>query len=174
MNIIRSVLFAIVCAGLVAGGVAAHAHDAEERVRPPSAEQIAFAQRTSDLMLATLFAALTQEFDETTPENVEEGKQSISLIFNDRNPDMRLVGELDPLRPNDVPRDAFEREALERALDGGQPTTAVQRIDGRWTYRRSIPLSNFRDACSMCHPSFGPTDAEQWVGALMLQVPIRR
>ena len=35
---------------------------------------IAFAQRTSDLLLNTLFAALVQEFDETTPDNVEEGK----------------------------------------------------------------------------------------------------
>jgi hypothetical protein len=32
-------------------------------------------------MLATLFAALLQEFAETTPTNVEEGKKSISLIF---------------------------------------------------------------------------------------------
>ena len=59
---------------------------------PPDAQQVQFAQRTSDLMLATLFAALLQEFAETTPANVEEGKQSISLIFHDRNEAMRLVG----------------------------------------------------------------------------------
>src|SRR5690242_5151765 len=58
---------------------------------PPDAQQVQFAQRTSDLMLATLFAALTQEFVETTPANLEEGKRSISLVFNDRNEDMRLV-----------------------------------------------------------------------------------
>ncbi len=33
---------------------------------PPPTQQIAIAQQTSDLMLNTLFAALTQEFDETT------------------------------------------------------------------------------------------------------------
>ena len=75
--------------------------------RPPSGGQVASAQRTSDLMLATLFAALTQEFDETTANNVEEGKRSISLVFNDRNNDMRLVGTFGPLRQNDRPRDAF-------------------------------------------------------------------
>jgi hypothetical protein len=32
-----------------------------------------------------LFAVLTQEFDETTVDNVEEGKRSIALVFNDRN-----------------------------------------------------------------------------------------
>src|SRR5215471_1993927 len=78
---------------------------------PPDAQQIQSAQKTSDLMLATLFAALTQEFAETTPENVEEGKNSISLIFNDRNEDMRLVGTLQPLKANDVPQDAFETQA---------------------------------------------------------------
>jgi hypothetical protein len=55
----------------------------QQRVRPPSDEAVAFAQRTSDLLLATLFAALTQEFDETTPANVEEGSRSISLVFSD-------------------------------------------------------------------------------------------
>jgi hypothetical protein len=39
----------------------------------PSQSQIEFAARSSNLMLATLFAALLQEFAETTPANVEEG-----------------------------------------------------------------------------------------------------
>ena len=105
---------------------------------------------------------------------MEEGKTSISLVFNDANKDMRLVGTFDPIRDNDRPRDSFEQTALERALAGGQATTAVQRVDDRWFYRRSIPLSNFSDACSLCHANFGPTNPSQWVGALMLRVPIRR
>jgi hypothetical protein len=36
-----------------------------------------------------LLAAQTQEFDETTADNVEEGKQSIALVFNDQPKDMR-------------------------------------------------------------------------------------
>ena len=139
--------------------------------RPPSDEQVAFAQRASDLLLATLFAALTQEFNETTPNNVEEGKRSISLVFNDGNKDMRLVGTFGPLRENDRPRDAFERGALERALTG-QPSTDVQRDDGQWYYRRSIPLSNFRMECALCHTNFPPGPTPDWVGALMLRVPI--
>ena len=138
---------------------------------PPSDEQVAFARRESDLLLATLFAALTQEFNETTPDNGEEGKRSISLVFNDRNKDMRLVGTFGPLRENDRPRDAFERDALERALTG-QPSTAVQRDDDRWYYRRSIPLSNFRMECALCHTNFPPGPTPNWVGALMLRVPI--
>ena len=84
----------------------------------PTQSQIAFAQRSSDLMLATLFAALLQEFAETTPANVEEGTHSISLIFHDRNESMRLVGEQEPIRDNDVPQDPFEVAALERAMVG--------------------------------------------------------
>lgn len=138
---------------------------------PPTQQQIEFAQKTSDLMLATLFAALLQEFSETTPANIEEGKHSISLIFDDRNDSMRLVGELEPLSENDVPQDPFEVTALERAMQG-QGYTAVEKANGKWAYRRSVPLSNFHAACSMCHANFGPVNPSQWVGALLLRVPV--
>src|SRR5881394_1098902 len=80
--------------------------------KPPSTQAIGFAQRTSDLMLNTVVAALLQEFSETTPANVPEGMESISLIFNDRNTNMRLVGTRQPLRDNDLPQDTFEETAL--------------------------------------------------------------
>ena len=137
----------------------------------PAASAVQSAQKTSDLMLATLFAALSQEFAETTPQNVEHGKKSISLIFNDRNKDMRLVGVLRPLRANDVPQDFFEAAALARAMTG-QNFDKTDRIDNRWYYRRSVALSNFHPACVLCHTNFGPTNSSEWVGALMLRVPL--
>jgi hypothetical protein len=127
-----------------------------------------------DLLLATLFAALTQEFDETTPQNVEEGSLSIGLVFSDSHSNFRLVGTFDPLSENDRPQDTFERRALRLALDGGQHHTDVQRVDGAWFYRRSIPLSVFRAECAMCHTNFNGLDANDWVGALMLKVPINQ
>ena len=140
--------------------------------QPPSDEAVAFAQRTSDLLLATLFAALTQEFDETTPDNVEEGTVSIGLVFSDAHTHFRLVGTFAPLRENDRPQDSFERRALRLALDGGQRHTDVQRVDGAWFYRRSIPLSVFRTECALCHTNFTGLGATDWVGALMLKVPM--
>ena len=145
----------------------------------PSTQQVAFAQQVSDLMLNELVAALFKEFDETTPANVEHGKQAISLIFNDLNRDMRLIGTFDPLGgANDQPSDRFETNALRRALTG-EADTAVQRINDRWYYRRSVPLSNtFHTACVQCHANFTPAffsdtnNPGQWVGALMLSVPI--
>lgn len=139
---------------------------------PPPTQQIAFAQQTSDLMLNTLFAALTQEFDETTPQNVEQGKQSISLIFNDLNKDMRLVGTVKPLQANDRPSDDFERQANELAL-AGEAYTSVERVKNEWYYRRSIPLSNFRAECALCHTNFPVGPTSDWVGALMLRIPIK-
>lgn len=138
---------------------------------PPDPHQVQSAQKTSDLMLATLFAALLQEFSETTPANVEEGKKSISLIFNDHNEDMRLVGVLQPLRANDVPQDSFESTALARAIQG-ENYTDVQKLQGKWYYRRSVALSNFHPACALCHANFGPVNDKHWVGALMLRVPV--
>lgn len=140
---------------------------------PPPTEQVAIAKETSDLMLNTLFAALTQEFDETTVDNVEQGKQSISLIFNDHNKDMRLVGTLNPLKESDRPRDNFERQANALALVG-QTYTSVQQVDDKWYYRRSIPLSNFRAECALCHINLPTGPTSDWVGALMLRVPVKR
>jgi len=139
---------------------------------PPTTGQTAFAQQTSDLMLNTVFAGLTQEFNETTPANVEQGKQSISLIFNDKNKDMRLVGTVSPLRQNDRPSDNFERQANALAMVG-QTYTSVERVDNQWYYRRSTPLSNFRAECALCHANFPAGPTPDWVGALMLRVPIQ-
>ncbi len=147
----------------------------------PSTEAIASAQTTSDLMLNELKAALFQEFNETTPENVEHGKQAISLIFNDANRDMRLLGNIGPLLggANDLPTDSFEQRAVTRARQG-ESITAVERMDGRWYYRRSLALSNsFHTACVLCHTNFTPqffqqtNNPGQWVGTLALRVPIK-
>jgi hypothetical protein len=142
--------------------------------KPPSPEDIAFATRTADLLTATIFAALLQEFDETTPANVQEGIQSIGLVFNDRNSNMRLVGTFQPLSDNDLPNDPFEQTALAQALQG-QPLTTVEKDQGEWVYRRSIPLSNFRAECHLCHSNFPSTPSStDWMGALMLKVPINK
>jgi hypothetical protein len=141
--------------------------------QPPSNAAITFASDTADLLLNTLFAALLQEFAETTPANVEQGKRSIGLVFSDEHTNFRLVGTQDPLSDNDLPMDTFEDAALGLALTG-EAFTTVERVRGKWFYRRSIPLSNFHPACSLCHTNFGPVDPTQWVGALMLKVPIDR
>jgi hypothetical protein len=136
---------------------------------------------TGDLMFNELKAALFQEFGETTPENVEEGKKAISLIFHDSNRDMRLIGAYPPLLGgfNNLPSDSFELRSLRMALNDDPPNTSVERIGNRWYYRRSIPLSNtMHQACVLCHTNFTPEffrqtkNTKQMVGALMLRVPI--
>ena len=148
--------------------------------RPPSDEQIAFAKGVYGLMLNELVAALFQEFNETTVDNVAQGRLAISLIFNDANRDMRLVGTFAPLLGgnNDRPSDDFEATALALALQG-QAYEAVERVDGRWYYRASFALSNtFHQNCVLCHTNFTAKffkttkNPGQWVGALMQRVPI--
>jgi hypothetical protein len=148
---------------------------------PPSDEEKAFAQKTSELLHNELIAALFQEFNETTSDNVEQGKQAISLIFNNSNRDMRLIGIFSPLLGglNDLPSDSFERKALAKALQGDE-NTSVERVGDRWYYRTSVPLSNkFHTSCMLCHTNFteqffNQTNSPgQWVGALTLRVPIK-
>jgi len=174
------VAFGVVVAGCIAAlGLAVVAHANDDHA--PSNRQIAFAKDVSALMLNEVVAALFKEFDETTPDNVEHGKQAISLIFNDLNRDMRLVGAVTPLLggANDRPSDKFETAALRRAL-AGDSYEAVQKVNDTWYYRTSTPLSNtLHTACVACHTGFtddffnSTNNPGQWVGALVLSVPIR-
>jgi hypothetical protein len=146
---------------------------------PPSEEQVAFAKEVYGLMFNELVAALFTEFDETTPENVEQGKLAISLIFNNLNRDMRLIGTFGPLGGNNnLPGDAFEETALGLALQG-QAHEAVEQVDGQWYFRRSSALSStFHPNCVLCHTNFTDKffkqmkNPGQWVRALMQRVPI--
>lgn len=146
---------------------------------PPSKAEEDFAKKTSELLHNELIAALFQEFNETTTENVEQGKQAISLIFNNSNRDMRLIGIFSPLQGgfNDFPTDSFEWKALARALQGLEHTS-TERVGDRWYYRTSFPLSNkFHSSCVLCHTNFADinqtTNPGQWVGSLTLRVPIK-
>ena len=168
---IAAVLLALILTGAQLAPAADH---------PPTEKQITFAKEVYDLMFNELRVALFQEFDETTPDNVKQGKVAISLIFNDANRSMRLIGNLNPLLggDNNLPSDAFEETALELALQG-QGHEAVERVDNRWFYRRSFALSNtFHKNCVLCHTNFTDKFFEktgnlgQWVGALMQRIPI--
>jgi hypothetical protein len=170
----QRIIYGVLAAAIVgAAGAGAVAKADDDDHGPPTQDQITFAQQTSDLMTSTLFAALVQEITETTAANVPQGSLSISLIFADNNPSMRLVGNLDPLHANDVPQDTFEQTALSLALTG-QGYTAVEKVDGRWYYRRSNPLSNFVPQCALCHANFNALSPSTWVGALMERIPIPR
>jgi hypothetical protein len=138
--------------------------------QPPTAAEVTFAKETAGRLQSELFAALLQEFRETTPDNVEQGKLAISLIFEDCHTNFRLVGEDQPLRDNDLPADKFERDALQLALQG-QPSETVQKVKGKYFYRRTIALSNFDQSCALCHTNFGPVNPNQYVGMLALKVP---
>ena len=148
---------------------------------PPTDAEKEVAVQTADLLQKEVFAALLQEFGETTPENVEQGKQAISLIFHDANRDIRLIGTFNPVGGNNnLPSDEFEQESLALALQG-KGNFNVERHGNRWYYRRSIALSNaMHTSCAMCHTNFTPQffeqthNPDQWVGALTLRVPIKQ
>jgi hypothetical protein len=158
---------------IVAVGTVAMAR--ADNPRPTQAE-IDNAKGVAQLLQNEMIAALLQEFNETTAANAAQGKIAIGLIFNDANPAIRLIGNLSPIDPGNVPRDSFEKTALFNAvnLNGTSYELVEQSQDENngWFYRRSIPLSNFHPACVICHTNFGPENPNKWVGALTLRVPI--
>jgi hypothetical protein len=180
MRIKRVIALAVL---LAAVGVASFGRPGNSPTNPdgnrPSSDAETFAQTASELFHNELIAALFQEFNETTPENVEQGKQAISLIFNNSNRDMRLVGLFPPLLggTNNLPSDSFEARSLVKALQGSE-NRSVERVGDQWYLRRSFPLSNtFHASCVLCHTNFTSplftNNPGQWVGALTLRVPIK-
>ena len=138
---------------------------------PPPAAAAAFANDVADAMIDRLVALLFREFEVTTPANAHIGSAAISLIFNDRNDDMRLVGTVDPLSANNNPGDAFETTALQQAMLGNN-FARVERVRGQWYSRKSIAISTaFSSACVHCHANFASVQ-NPWVGALMVRSPI--
>jgi hypothetical protein len=136
---------------------------------PPAA--IAFASDVADAMIDRLVALLFREFAVTTADNAHIGSAAISLIFNDRNDDMRLVGTVEPLSANNNPGDAFETEALAQAMLGNN-FSRVEKVRGQWYSRKSIAISTeFSTACVHCHANFASVE-NPWVGALMVRSPI--
>lgn len=140
---------------------------------PPKQAEIDFATEVKNTLRDRLFALLLNEFASTTAENFEAGNEAILLVFDDNNGCFRLVGDSEPLRKNDLPNDAWEGEALEAAKKGGGFGPDVREVNGKYYIRESIALANFDPSCSICHQNFGPVDAEQYVGALMLRVPVQ-
>jgi hypothetical protein len=139
---------------------------------PPKQAQIDFAMEVKNTLRDRLMALLLNEFENTTAENFEAGNEAISLVFDDNNRSFRLVGDVGPLRKNDMPNDSWEKGALEVAKKGQGFGPEVQKVNGRYYIRESIALANFDPSCSICHQNFGPVNPKQYVGALMLRVPV--
>lgn len=138
---------------------------------PPDPADEAFASDVADAMIDRIVALLFREFAVTTPANAAVGTEAISNVFFDANYTMRLVGDVEPLQDNNLPRDDFERDALAQAklgLNFGR----TERVRGRWWVRKSIAVSTaFSPSCVHCHANFA-TVTNPWVGALMVRAEV--
>jgi len=139
---------------------------------PPKQAEIDFAMEVKNTLRDRLMALLLNEFENTSHENFEAGNEAISLVFDDNNRSFRLVGDVGPLRKNDLPNDSWEQDALEAAKKGSGFGPDVRKVNGKYYIRESIALANFDASCSICHQNFGPANPKQYVGALMLRVPV--
>jgi hypothetical protein len=155
---------------IIAGLVSLGGHPVQDS---PAAADVALAERTADRLIATLVTAVVKETNETTAANVEEGNGSFNLLWADCNRDMRLVGRIDPLGSTNRPQGQFERDALDAAL-AGDAYSAVDFERGAYYFRSSVPLSNFAPQCALCHSAYAALPATDYVGAMMVRVPIGR
>jgi hypothetical protein len=178
--IIQAVLASVLVIGF--GLTAMTGGQAYSYNKPPlTAPAVIYAKETTDILQSRVIAALVNEFANTSPATAAKGSDAISLIFNDKNHNMRLVGTVGPLRRNDYPEDAFEQKVVAKALneqlpfDPANPIDEIDGAPGQWYYRRALPINNAMSAsCVMCHANYAflPSN-KQTVGVLALKVPIK-
>jgi hypothetical protein len=179
MRLKKLIIQAVIASVLVIGfGITAMTSQASSYNKPAlTSPAVVYASETTDILQARLFAALGQEFAVTTVATAPKASDAISIIFNDENHDMRLVGTVGPLRTNDYPKDNFERTAVAKAVDQQQiaVSEAVTGGPGNWYYRRAIPVSNaLAPTCVLCHANYANLPAnKQIVGALALKVRVK-
>ncbi len=172
MRLKKLIIQAVIASVIVIGfGFTAMTGSLANSYRQPSPQSIAFAKETTDILQSRLFAALLQEFNTTTAASAPKATDAISLIFDDDNHSMRLVGTVGPLRHNDYPNDRFEVNAVNQAVNL-QDANVIDKVEGRF-YRRSVPVSNFNSSCVLCHANYQNKPATEIVGVLALKVPIK-
>jgi hypothetical protein len=174
--IIQAVLASVLVIGF--GLTAMTGGQAYSYNKPPLTDPtVVFAKDTTDILQSRLFAALGQEFSQTTAATAAKGSAAISLIFNDKNHNMRLVGTVGPLRETDYPEDSFEETVVSQAVNvqNAAVTEGVYGAPGQWYYRRAVPISNtISPSCVLCHANYAFLPAnKQIVGVLALKVPIK-
>ena len=181
MNLKKSAFHAVLVTGLVAGlGAAAIAFKSKQGNDDfPSQAEIDFADEANLILTNGMLAGLVDIFVNTTPANNERGQDAIRTIFDNRNLNLRLVsnGINNPQLggPNNLPRDAFEAAALESALSGqgGLATLVSEEEEEAFSFRRSLPLNNnLHPNCVLCHTTFPPNQADEFVGVLIVRAPI--
>lgn len=157
--------------GLFAGCVESPPETTAAQSQAPDPAAEAFAGNVADAMIDRIVALLFREFAVTTPENAAVGSAAISNVFHDRNPTMRLVGDVGPLQLSNLPQDDFEADAL-AAAKLGLSFGRTEKVEGAWNVRKSIAVSvDFSATCVHCHPNFvGLTNP--WVGALMVRAEV--
>jgi hypothetical protein len=160
------------CAVLLVVGIAAWCMPAPIRAIAVSPLEndlaVEVAEDATDALLSSLFAAVLEITDATTPENVAPNSLAISLLLPECQKGYRLLdGTGEPLDPRNVPNGDFERDALEDAL-AGQTTQIV----AQGKLLTVVPLP-FADAnCALCHTNYFDFEPGEIVGAVSLQLPL--
>jgi hypothetical protein len=78
----------------------------------------------------------------------------------------------EPYDPENVARDAFEREGIQRLKSGAKLHEQVVQVDGKPRLRTLTPVPVVMKKCVMCHEHYGQTKPGEVIGAISYIVPV--
>jgi hypothetical protein len=84
---------------------------------------------------------------------------------------VRLVDGLnDPINPDNLPQDEFEKSAMRDILAGKKQVDLVVEVDGKQVLRTMTTLPMALDKCVLCHANYA---GKKVVGGVAYEVPLQ-
>ena len=88
--------------------------------------------------------------------------------------DVRLVDATgQPFEEKNLPKDEFEKSAIEAFKKGKAWQEEVVQIDGQPFLRAATPVPVVHKKCAICHPHFDDVKAGQPIGIISYVVPVK-
>lgn len=104
------------------------------------------------------------------------GSAAVTLFANISESGSHKVRLIDatgePYEPDNVARDAFEREAIKRLKAGAETHEQIVREDGKHQLRVVTPVPVVLKKCVMCHDHYADAKEGEPIGAISYTVPI--
>ena len=127
-----------------------------------------------DTLYKTAIVSVTQTYvvDDSSTAAFTTFQPVVKAMKDGKWHEVRLVDGLgEPINPDNSPKDAFEKRAMQEILAGKDFVDEVEKIDGQEYLRTMTILPMALEKCVLCHENYR---GKKIVGGVSFQVPLNR
>ncbi len=147
----------------------------EKEPADPAVERTRKTVRMLDDLYKTAVVLITTHYVNDTTD-LSAGSAAVALFDAMKKKGWHEVRILDatgePYNEANVPRDAFEREALRRLKSGLSWYDEVGQLNGQPVLRAATPIPVVLQKCAMCHPHYKDAKPGEAIGLLSYTIRV--